>query len=208
MSTLTLLLAIGCGGTPPETGEPTDPQPEINPAATEEFSDAARALQCPEGTTIERGANAKGVEYWCDRDGVMHGSYLREYPSGELATKGAYDNNDADGAWIWWHENGQESSKGKYAKAKQTGSWTWWHENGERQKEGDFLVGRKQGQWTAWHESGLKAEEGLYHNDMKNGTWRYYNDDEENTVARTEVWQNGQMTNEKVFDKGKEKKGR
>ena len=89
-----------------------------------------------------------------------------------------------------------KSQKGKFVKGKQTGSWTWWHPNGQRAEEGDYLVGRKAGQWVSWYESGAKKEEGIYHNGMKNGVWTYYNDDKDNTVEKTERWENGGIVEE------------
>ncbi len=178
----TTLLLAACSGTAPTDAPATDaPAPVV------------QELQCPEGTTIQSANSAKGEEKWCDRGGVMHGPYVQYYPDGSKAVKGSYDSNVPDGDWIYWHENGQESSKGKYVKGKQTGSWTWWHPNGNRMEEGDFLAGRKAGQWTSWFESGMKKEEGIYHNGMKNGTWTYFMDDEENSVARIEKWELGEM---------------
>ncbi len=157
-------------------------------------------LECPEGTIADSNINADGSEQWCHREGVMHGAYQRFYPDNTRAALGGHDNNLPHGPWIWWHDNGQEKSKGKYTKGKQTGSWTWWHPNGNRQEEGDFLQGRKAGQWTVWFDSGMRLSAGLYHNGMKNGKWIYYNDDEENTVARTESWKNADMVNETIVN--------
>jgi hypothetical protein len=184
------LLLLACSGGAPGTGEVDGPA--VVPSRPD--------ISCPEGTVLESGKSAKGDEQWCDRGGVMHGPYIRYYPDGTRAVKGSHDNNLPDGDWIWWHENKIESSKGKYVKGKQTGSWTWWHPNGNRAEEGDFLQGRKAGQWVSWYESGLKVEEGLYHNGMKNGAWTYYNDDPENTVARTERWENGAIVEEHGVD--------
>jgi hypothetical protein len=156
-------------------------------------------LQCPIGTTLESGNSAKGNESWCDKDGVMHGPYVRYYPDGARAVKGAYDNNLPDGDWIWWHDNQQEASKGKYVRGKQTGPWTWWHANGNRAEEGDFLQGRKAGQWVSWFDSGSKKDEGMYHNGIKDGLWTYYDNSVENEIVRTERWERGAMAEEHVI---------
>lgn len=180
-------LLYACSGgekpVPPPDPQPQAPKPEI---------------VCPEGTALEMGQTSTGTEYWCDRNGVMHGPYLRLYPSGRKAVKGKHDNNQPDGDWIWWHDspNEIESQKGKYVKGKQTGPWTWWHPNGNRAEEGDFLAGRKAGQWVSWYEGGAKKDEGLYHNGMKNGVWTYYADGPENTVTKTERWENGGLVEE------------
>lgn len=184
---LSTLLLLACSGGGPESGE-VDGAPAPVPNRPD--------ITCPEGTVFESGKSAKGDEQWCDRSGAMHGPYLRFYPAGTRAAKGAYDNNLPDGDWIWWHENKTESTKGKYVRGKQTGAWTWWHPNGNRAEEGDFLQGRKAGQWTTWYESAAKKDEGIYHNGMKNGEWTYYNDDPENTLARTERWENGAIVEE------------
>jgi antitoxin component YwqK of YwqJK toxin-antitoxin module len=199
------LLFLACGGSPP----PDAPPPDVVPGAP------TTNLQCAEGTTQKETTTASGTERWCDRDGVMHGPYLRLFPDGTRAARGAYDNSQPDGDWVWWHENGQESGKGKYAKGgRQTGSWTRWHPNGAKQEEGDYLAGRKAGSWIRWFESGKKAEEGLYHNDTKNGLWTYFLDDDENRVEKTELWEGGVMKEEKVVnakpvegEEGKDGKG-
>jgi len=187
---LLIALALGCSGTLQEPEAPP-PTPEIDPSP-------APTIECGEGTTLEKGVSSKGVEYWCDRDGVMHGSFVRFHHNDRKAVSGEYNSNQPNGNWTWWHETGHESKKGKYVRGKQTGAWTWWHEGGERAREGDFLAGRKAGQWTAWFPSGVKQEEGMFHNDMKNALWTFYNDDDQNSVARTELWRNGEMVEEKV----------
>jgi hypothetical protein len=181
-----LFLWLACSGS-----DSSAPVPDPAPAAPK-----AAEIACPEGTALETGQTAKGTEYWCDRGGMMHGPYLRLYPSGQRAVKGRYDNNLPDGDWIWWHDNETEAQKGKYVKGKQTGPWTWWHPNGHRAEEGDFLAGRKAGQWVSWFESGVKKDEGIYHNGMKNGVWTYYTDTTENTVDKTERWENGGLVEE------------
>ncbi len=158
-------------------------------------------MSCPEGTRHQQAETSKGVEHWCDRNGTMHGPFLRLHKNGKKQTSGAYLNNLPDGPWIWWHASGKESEKGKYVKGKQTGSWTKWYESGAREEEGDYLQGRKQGTWTKWFESGAKMESGIYHNGMKSSLWTYYLDDEENTPDRTERFENGQVVEEKKLKK-------
>lgn len=172
--------------------------------AESEDGPARPQIACSEGRTLESATGPKGEEQWCDRAGMMDGPYIRIYPGGEKAAKGFYANNQQDGDWWAWHENGQEATKGKYSKGKKTGPWTWWHPNGNRAEEGDYLVDRKQGQWTVWFESGAKAEEGMYHNSVKTGVWSYFNDDAENSLAKTEKWENGTL----VETKGTEPKTR
>lgn len=189
----TLFLLAACsGGDSTTTGGPAVGGPASNP----DYPD----MVCPEGTKLTTGSSAKGEARWCDREGVMHGPFQRFYPDGQKAVQGTYDTNQEDGPWIWWHPNGKDATKGKYAKGREVGSWTWWHDNGSRAEEGDFLMGRKAGTWVAWYDTGRKKEEGLYQNGTKNGTWTYYNDDEENTVLKTERWENGEMKEEKVVN--------
>lgn len=180
---LTLLLACSGGDADGVSAGPVDApvRPDIS---------------CPEGTALETGQSAKGSEQWCARDGVMNGPYIRFHPNGIRAAKGAHLNNQQDGDWIWWHDNKKEAYKGKYVRGKPTGAWTWWYPNGNRQEEGDYLQGRKAGQWVSWFESGAKKDEGIYHNGMKDGQWLYYEDDAENSLSKTERWENGVMVEE------------
>jgi hypothetical protein len=162
-------------------------------------------MSCEAGTQHQQAETSEGVEHWCDRNGTMHGPFLRMFKNGERKTEGTYFNNLPDGTWIWWHESGKESQKGKYVKGKKTGSWTSWYASGARMEEGDYLQGRKQGTWTKWYESGKKMESGMYHNGMKSSVWTYYDEDEENTAMRTERYENGKMVEEKDLAKGKKK---
>jgi antitoxin component YwqK of YwqJK toxin-antitoxin module len=160
-----------------------------------------REIQCPEGRTFGSARTAKGEEQFCSRNGMLDGPYFRRHPNGNKAEKGTYADNVQDGDWWWWYENGQEQRKGKYSKGRKIGPWTEWYDNGNRLEEGDYLQNRKQGQWVTWYEDGLKKEEGLYHNDGKNGDWTYYNDDPpDNTVAKTERWENGAVVESKGTD--------
>lgn len=192
MMTLTVLWTVGCSLLPSleEVPTPGDPEPEPD----------RPVLNCPEDTVLESGSSAKGTEHWCDRGGVMHGPYLLIHPNGEKATSGAYDKNQPNGAWTWWHDNGKQSKKGKFSHNKKTGAWTWWHDNGNRMKEGDYLQGRRQGQWTTFYPSGMKESEGMYQNDRRNGIWTFYNDNEDNSIAKTERYENDEMVEEKIID--------
>jgi hypothetical protein len=190
LNTAMLLLTTwltACSG-----GDPT------TPAGDPQGEDAVHPqIQCAEGRSFSSQRTAQGEEQYCDRGGVMDGPYLRLYPDGTKAVKGTYANNLMDGDWWEWYPNGQEAYKGKFVKNKKAGPWTWWYENGQRKEEGDYLQNRKAGQWTSWYETGAKKEEGLYHNDVKNGLWNYYNNTPENTVAKTEKWENGAVTETK-----------
>ncbi|MEZ4235774.1 MAG: hypothetical protein R3F59_06340 [Myxococcota bacterium] len=181
---------------------PTVPEPSSEP------DEVGPSLTCPDGTSQETSVSEGGTEVWCDKGGIMHGPYLRLYPNGQRAAKGAYDNNLADSDWIWWHENGAEASKGKYVRGKQTGQWTWWHDNGVKAEDGDFLQGRKAGQWVSYYESGAKKEEGMYHNSIKDGLWTFYEDNAENSVLRTELWEQGSLAEEHLLKKDEGKDGK
>lgn len=192
MLTVLALSLFGCGDpapapTPAPAGAPREaviPEPDLP------------TLACPEATTQESASSDKSVQYWCERDGVMHGPYVEYHLNDEKAASGAYVENQPDGPWIWWHDNGATEKKGKFSKGKQTGAWTWWHANGNRKEEGDFLQGRRQGQWTTYYESGLKESEGMYQNGMKNGAWTFYEDDVENTVILARNYENGEVVKE------------
>ena len=195
-----LLLSSACGLlTPPE------PQPRTPAAALDQPQ--VPNLPCPPETQLESGSSPKGQEYFCQRDGELHGAYLRYHPEppdgGELVkgVSGSYQNGKEHGNWTWWYEDGTPMAKGKYNVGKQTGAWTWWHEGGSRKEEGDFIQGRRQGQWTTYFESGRKSAQGMYHNGMRQGSWVFYDDDQENSLARTEIYENDQLMSEKVVNK-------
>lgn len=170
---------LGCSGEPGPAQEPAAPAGNVLPTLT-----------C--GPEAKPKSSKDGLEQWCERgDGTMHGPYVKYYPDGVTREMfGRYDNGQYDDEWMWWHANGKQSQTGKYSKGKKMGSWTSWHPNGNRSEAGDFLQNRKAGQWTTWYESSHRKEEGLYHNDQKTGLWTVYNDDETNTVLRTEEYRN------------------
>ncbi len=206
LTTALVLFLAACTGS--GTDAPSDaaatvdtPEPETPP----EPDGVVAPITCDPETTAQMADTEKGEEFWCDKNGLMHGDFVRIHPNGQRATEGHLVDNLPDGNWIWWHANGVEEKKGKYVKGKQTGSWTIWYENGKRQEEGDYLQGRKQGTWTSWYETGAKSEEGNYHNGMKNALWTYFEDSEENPAIRTEMWKNGQMAEEKEVKKDEKK---
>lgn len=199
MSTLLSLLAACTGASgPSDDASATDAGAAADPPAE---------VHCTDGAKVHETSTGAGTEVFCDRDGVMHGEYLRRHPNGQRAAKGQYTNSEPDGDWTWWHDNGEESQKGKYTKGKQVGAWTRWHPNGMRAEEGDYLSGRKAGTWNSFYESGHKKDTGIYHNDMKNGVWTYYFDDDENTIEKTELWEGGAMKTETIVNKEPPKPG-
>ncbi|MBT3220738.1 MAG: toxin-antitoxin system YwqK family antitoxin [Proteobacteria bacterium] len=168
---------------------PPKPEPSKEPEVVLE------ELNCPKGARAKNSKTQKGVEQWCDRNGVQHGPYIRFYFSGQRAVKGNYSDNKPDGQWIWFHPNGQTESKGRYKLGKQVGSWSWWHDNGERAQEGEYYEARRWGLWITWYSNGQKREEGTYRNGLKDGEWYYWG--RTSRLETVELWVYGKK--EKVL---------
>jgi antitoxin component YwqK of YwqJK toxin-antitoxin module len=48
------------------------------------------------------------------------GKWIVRYDTGQLKTKGKYENGLAEGKWVFYHPNGVKAAKGKYLHDKRT----------------------------------------------------------------------------------------
>ncbi|MBK6264668.1 toxin-antitoxin system YwqK family antitoxin [Marivirga sp. S37H4] len=108
---------------------------------------------------------------------VLYGDYESYYISGQLKSKGKYENNESFGQWKYFYENGSLKMKGQLKDNSNHGFWSYYYENGKLRMEGNIYEGKREGEWVYYFETGVIKSEGAYLNDIKNGLWSYYYED-------------------------------
>lgn len=71
--------------------------------------------------------------------GVLAGTSVRYYPSGQLQDSGAYKHNRKLGLWKYWYANGNLESTGAYVNGQQEGEWEFFREAGARSSKEKYV---------------------------------------------------------------------
>ncbi|AXY75766.1 hypothetical protein D3H65_18040 [Paraflavitalea soli] len=71
--------------------------------------------------------------------GVLSGTALRYFPTGQLQDSGAYKFNHKQGIWKYWYANGQMESTGAYVNGQQEGEWEFFRESGIRSTKEKYV---------------------------------------------------------------------
>ena len=74
--------------------------------------------------------------------GKYDGLYKQFFSSGQLRTKGFYDNGVKNGLWESYHENGTLHSKGIYKNGFWEGLWVDHYEDGSVRSKGFYRNGK------------------------------------------------------------------
>lgn len=74
--------------------------------------------------------------------GKYDGPYKQFFSSGQLRTKGFYDNGVKNGLWESYHENGTLHSKGTYKNGFWEGLWVDHYEDGSIRSKGFYRNGK------------------------------------------------------------------
>ena len=74
--------------------------------------------------------------------GKYDGPYKQFFSSGQLRTKGFYDNGVKNGLWESYHENGTLHSKGIYKNGFWEGLWVDHYEDGSIRSKGFYRNGK------------------------------------------------------------------
>jgi len=74
--------------------------------------------------------------------GKYDGPYKQFFSSGQLRTKGFYDNGVKNGLWESFHENGTLHSKGIYKNGFWEGLWVDHYEDGSIRSKGFYRNGK------------------------------------------------------------------
>jgi len=105
--------------------------------------------------------------------GRKHGTWKYYYNTGELKSKGRYNNNRKDGKWIYYFLNGKVEQKGSYIKGKFDGKWIWYYENSQIEREENYDRGIENGLFVEYDEIGNIMLKGEYIDGEREGFWFY-----------------------------------
>ncbi len=87
-----------------------------------------------------------------------HGVFTYYYHSGQVSSKGAYQNNQRTGLWQGWHETGEKNYEG----SADSGVWSYWYQSGKPKGGGPMIKNEKTGNWKWYYESGVLQGEELF----------------------------------------------
>jgi antitoxin component YwqK of YwqJK toxin-antitoxin module len=92
------------------------------------------------------------------KNGILNGSHVSYYITGQVKRKGSYLNGNLNGKWTGFDVKGNKLYEVEY--------------------KNDTLIGR----FISWYSTGVIREKGVYHNNQKVGEWLSY--DEAGMVIR------------------------
>lgn len=123
----------------------------------------------------------------------------------KLSSEGAYENELAEGEWIYYAANGSMTSKAKFVNGKKEGKATYYHPNGKVSGEYNYSHGELDGYYRKYFEDGTLREDGYYKMGQPHGYFRFMNSD--GKLSETKFFWNGEVNgwntdydvNEKVF---------
>jgi len=143
------------------------------------YNDEWEELTGPPGTYYRIGQR--------DSLGRWQGAVRDFYNNGSVQMKGAYDDNQRDGIFIYYSDHGTYQSAGRYDHERAVGKWERFHDNGTLMSEeyflddyfmknmwdsaGNQLVKDGFGKYEKFYTNGVVAEEGEYKDGHKEGTW-------------------------------------
>ena len=76
-------------------------------------------------------------------DGKKNGLWTNYYPSGKVATRGTYINDEPTGNWEYFFEDGTVSSSGAFKDGKREGLWKTLNANGTLKSEITYNKGTR-----------------------------------------------------------------
>ncbi|MEZ4937741.1 MAG: hypothetical protein R2799_09140 [Crocinitomicaceae bacterium] len=111
------------------------------------------------------------------KDGEYQGDWKYYYKSGELQSKGKYENSIRQGKWSFYYENGKIEQEGKYKDDQPNGMWIWYYPNGQVKKQEYFRKGVSEGEYVEYDHEGNEIIKGAFLGGKEDGLWVYqYND--------------------------------
>ena len=148
------------------------------------------------------------------------------HPNGKKMAEGMYVNTKKDGHWKYFNDLETPSADEYYDKGTSVGVWKTYYDDGKLleecpyqnglkhgvikqyftdgviKSEVNFRNGKYEGKSTYYFHSGKPLLIGTLHDDMKEGLWITYKEtgEKESEIEYT----NGQIVNEKYYDKAKE----
>lgn len=144
------------------------PSPDATVARTPGVVDRKR---CPGRGALRVGqAFPKALSVWCvDARGRRQGPARQWHPSGVLAAKGRYRNDQQQGRWTYYHPNGKRRRQVIYRDGRWHGRWLRWDESGALVEVGACRFGKREGRWMHYDREGNKRREVQYQEDVQQG---------------------------------------
>ena len=107
--------------------------------------------------------------------GIFEGEWKTYYPSGEVKSKGSYENGRKNGKWVFYYPNGKKEQEGYFTDDLATGQWLWYYQNGQLKKEEFFnRRGLHEGTLIEYDSLGNELTKGEYYNGLREGPWFYH----------------------------------
>ncbi|MCF8257170.1 MAG: hypothetical protein K9J06_06435 [Flavobacteriales bacterium] len=106
-----------------------------------------------------------------DPEGKRQGEWKEFYETGELRSKGRYENNKREGRWVFYYRTGKVEQEGDYRKGLADGEWKWTHPNGMTWREEIFYEGKEEGLAVEYSDTGKVVAKGMYMDGEREGAW-------------------------------------
>lgn len=111
------------------------------------------------------------------KNGEYEGPWEFYYKTGEIKSKGTYENSIRQGKWVYYYKSGKKEQTGKYKNDKPTGMWIWYYPNSAVKKQEYFRKGKPEGEYVEYDIDGNEIVKGEFFNGKEEGLWVYqYND--------------------------------
>ncbi len=153
----------------------------------------AQDIHCPDGTVIERRADAEGPSAWCHTaDGTPHGLQVGWYTVGGRRLEAHWVQGLKHGRSSSWNEEGKPLEEADWVGGQLHGTHTLWYDGGGRRSATDYDHGRRNGRIVLWDEAGVQIVEGRYIDGRKHGVWSFRGPGERASQAALAVMIDGE----------------
>jgi len=129
---------------------------------------------------------------------TKQGDFIWFYPNGDLERKGRFENGEQVGTWVSFHHNGIMRDSAFYVNGEKTGISLSWHFSGYMS---DSVVNNADGSGVIveWFDNGNPSCAGrLKQGGEMSGKWQYFH--RNGKLSAIEMYENGKMISEEVFD--------
>ncbi len=125
------------------------------------------------------------------KEGKIHGTLNKRYPSGKPQEEATYNMGIRDGKTSWYYESGEKTADYSYKNGIIDGEVTSYYKNGKVIEHGMYKNNQQVGPWKEFYETGTVKAEGKYENGVKEGSWKEFN--EQGKLVKTVKYKNGEI---------------
>ena len=96
-------------------------------------------------TDVPFNGELEGIQQGLISKGKKQGQWLEFWVTGQLKSRGEYDDGRKNGPWLLFYTNGQLLGKGNYLEDKEDGEWQFYFRDGtiNNEKSGNYKEGNK-----------------------------------------------------------------